>query len=65
MRFYIASGLENAETVSKLAKVLTAAGHTHTYDWTKWRMKNHVHGDGGNTMTTQRIIRAHRRALCR
>lgn len=34
MRFYIASRLENAETVSRVAKVLKAAGHIHTYDWT-------------------------------
>ena len=35
MTFYIASRLENAETVSRVANVLKAAGHTHTYDWTE------------------------------
>lgn len=34
MKFYIASRLENAETVSRIAAVLKAAGHIHTYDWT-------------------------------
>lgn len=34
MKFYIASKLENAETVKKVANVLKAAGHSHTYDWT-------------------------------
>lgn len=32
--FYIASRLENAAQVKKMANILTAAGHTHTYDWT-------------------------------
>lgn len=35
MRFYIASKLENAETVKRVATVLKAAGHTQTYDWTQ------------------------------
>ncbi len=35
MRFYIASRLENAEAVKKVASVLKAAGHVHTYDWTE------------------------------
>lgn len=34
MKFYIASKLENAENVKKLAEVLKARGWTHTYDWT-------------------------------
>lgn len=34
MRFYIASGLPNFENVRVLAKALTDAGHTWTYDWT-------------------------------
>ncbi len=34
MRFYIASKLENAAAVSRLASALKAAGHEHTYDWT-------------------------------
>lgn len=35
MKFYIASKLENAENVKKLADVLKAHGWVHTYDWTK------------------------------
>lgn len=35
MRFYIASRLENAETVKRVATVLKAAGHRQTYDWTE------------------------------
>jgi len=35
MNFYIASRLENADTVTKVSNVLKAAGHVHTYDWTK------------------------------
>ena len=34
MKFYIASRLENADTVKRVAAVLKAAGHEHTYDWT-------------------------------
>lgn len=34
MKFYIASKLENAEAVSRVARALKAAGHIHTYDWT-------------------------------
>lgn len=34
MKFYIASRLENAETVRRVAAVLIAAGHKQTYDWT-------------------------------
>lgn len=33
MKFYIASGLENVETVKKVAAALKAAGYTQTYDW--------------------------------
>jgi hypothetical protein len=32
-RFYIASGLENAENAKKLAEQLKAAGWKQTYDW--------------------------------
>jgi len=35
MKFYIASKLENAENVKRLASVLKARGWTHTYDWTQ------------------------------
>jgi len=35
MKFYIASRLENADIVKRVAAVLKAAGHTHTYDWTE------------------------------
>ena len=35
MKFYIASRLENAEIVKRVAAVLKAAGHIHTYDWTE------------------------------
>lgn len=34
MKFYIASRLENAETVKRVAAVLKAAGNQQTYDWT-------------------------------
>lgn len=33
--FYIASSLENHAAVRELADRLIAAGHYHTYDWTK------------------------------
>lgn len=48
MRFYIASGLENAETVRRVAEVLKAAGHTHTYDWTE---HGNVQNEGQERMT--------------
>lgn len=35
MKFYIASKLENAEKVKRLANVLKANGWEQTYDWTK------------------------------
>ena len=38
MRFYIATSLNNAAYASRLAEVLKARGHEHTYDWT-------AHGD--------------------
>lgn len=38
MKYYIASGVSNAAKVNLAAAALTAAGHTHTYDWT-------THGD--------------------
>ena len=38
MRFYIATGLQNARRASELAEVLKRRGHEHTYDWT-------LHGD--------------------
>ncbi|MHC1695635.1 MAG: nucleoside 2-deoxyribosyltransferase [Eubacteriales bacterium] len=34
MKFYIASRLENAQTVKSVADILKAHGHQHTYDWT-------------------------------
>lgn len=41
MKFYIASRLENAEMVKRVADVLKAAGNMQTYDWT-------VHGSVQN-----------------
>ena len=38
MKFYVASGVPNAERVNQAAQVLSARGHERTYDWTK-------HGD--------------------
>jgi hypothetical protein len=38
MKFYVASGVSNAEKVNQAASALSAAGHTRTYDWT-------THGD--------------------
>ncbi|MBM6617554.1 nucleoside 2-deoxyribosyltransferase [Bacillus suaedaesalsae] len=35
MKFYIASGLQNKETVQQVSMVLCEKGHHHTYDWTK------------------------------
>jgi nucleoside 2-deoxyribosyltransferase len=35
VRFYIASGLPNAESVRDLRDLLVRAGHVHTYDWTE------------------------------
>ncbi len=34
MKFYVASGVSNAEKVNRAAAALTAAGHERTYDWT-------------------------------
>ena len=38
MKFYVASGVSNAEKVNLAAAALQKAGHTRTYDWT-------THGD--------------------
>ena len=38
MKFYVASGVSNAEKVNRAAAALVAAGHERTYDWT-------THGD--------------------
>ena len=38
MKFYVASGVSNAEKVNQAAVALTAGGHQRTYDWT-------THGD--------------------
>ena len=38
MKFYVASGVSNAEKVNQAATALTASGHQRTYDWT-------THGD--------------------
>ena len=38
MKFYVASGVSNAEKVNQAASALTARGHQRTYDWT-------THGD--------------------
>lgn len=35
MKFYVASGLENAGQAQKVADALKAAGHVQTYDWTR------------------------------
>ena len=42
MKFYVASGVPNAEKVNLAADALAAAGHTRTYDWTR-------HGDVSKT----------------
>ena len=42
MKYYVASGVPNAEKVNLAAAALTAAGHTRTYDWT-------THGDVSKT----------------
>ena len=38
MKYYVASGVPNAEKVNLAAAALTAAGHERTYNWT-------THGD--------------------
>ena len=38
MKFYVASGVGNAEKVNQAAAALSAGGHQRTYDWT-------THGD--------------------
>ena len=38
MKFYVASGVSNAERVNRAAAVLQASDHVRTYDWTE-------HGD--------------------
>jgi hypothetical protein len=35
MKFYVASGVPNAERVNLVADVLNAKGYTRTYDWTR------------------------------
>ena len=42
MKFYVASGVPNAEKVNLAANALSAAGHVRTYDWTR-------HGDVSRT----------------
>ena len=42
MKFYVASGVSNAEKVNLAAAALTAGGHQRTYDWT-------THGDVSKT----------------
>jgi len=42
MKFYVASGVPNAEKVNLAASALQAAGHVRTYDWT-------THGDVSKT----------------
>lgn len=42
MKYYVASGVPNAERVNRAAAVLTRAGHERTYDWT-------THGDVSKT----------------
>ncbi len=34
MNYYIGSGFYNIENVRRLRDLLSAQGHTHTYDWT-------------------------------
>ena len=34
MKYYVASGVSNAEKVNQAADALNAAGHQRTYDWT-------------------------------
>lgn len=35
MKYYVASGVPNAERVNIVAGALNSLGHTRTYDWTK------------------------------
>jgi len=47
MRFYIASGLENAQNVRVAARTLTELGHVHAYDWTR---HGDVRSEGGERL---------------
>lgn len=42
MKFYVASGVSNAEKVNRAAAALEAGGHERTYNWT-------THGDVSQT----------------
>ena len=42
MKYYVASGIPNAERVNLVADALNARGHERTYDWT-------THGDVSKT----------------
>ncbi len=43
MKFYIASKFENAAQVQAVRDVLVAAGHTHTFDWTRCGLATSAH----------------------
>lgn len=47
MKYYVASGVTNAEKVNRAASVLTANGHSRTYDWTQ-------HGDVSKTSSERK-----------
>ena len=48
MRFYIATGLSNAERAKTLAGVLTRNGHEFTYNWTE---HGDIRSEGEDRMT--------------
>jgi len=49
MKFYVASGVPNAEKVNLAASALTSRGHERTYDWTK-------HGDVSAEMPERKRV---------
>lgn len=50
MKFYVASGVPNAEKVNRAARALEQRGHERTYDWTR-------HGDvSGETPERKREV---------
>jgi nucleoside 2-deoxyribosyltransferase len=59
VKFYIASRLENAETVKRVAAVLKAAGHIQTYDWTE---HGSVQNEGQERIT--QVAESEKRSVC-
>lgn len=65
MRFYIATGLVNAEHARKAAEVLRRNGHEQTYDWTTHGDIRHEGAERMSRSCFQRTARRPRRRACR